>query len=324
MPITGSHHPDVAVIAQTHNSVLPDAVDDDTVGDLKNSFVQRKVERDQCSKEFSEFLGTIASASTTNASNAHSVIEADTNFETIHISGLPELAATERIHETLQTNESSSVEPNNDLHVELKTAVQKCPPNENITKKKKLAVSNSKHQQFRTEIPLANQNVNSNNADGHPPPSQQTKCPVTIPRTKPPVPLRQKSTINIPLLKNTSPEVKHKSSSIHADRQPSSVRLFDSARARKHMAEQQKKRMLARRSDADGKIALSERKRRLAELQRHTRQIVQRNVTKKAAKCARIAINVPEKHDTEQSALVAAHDEKELSGKIILQDFQTY
>lgn len=68
--------------------------------------------------------------------------------------------------------------------------------------------------------------------------------------------------------------------------------VFDSARARRYMAEQQRKRRAAKTASATAKQSLVERKRRLDELQLQTRQIVQRNVCKNAVRQAGRARNV--------------------------------
>lgn len=314
-------HQDALVDDQTLSSDPTNQVDN--VADLKSGFVQRKVERDQCSKDFTEFLGSIATTNNASASHDYSLIAAVTDAEPTDILGVSKPA----IHIIGIPPRIESTEPRNEPKVESKTVTLKLAPRENVIK-----VSHTKPQKSTIVTPKvttskAKPQSTSVHVDRQPT-SQQKKVAVPVSRPKPP-PLRQKSNIDIPLLNITSPVAKHPSGIVHTDRQQPSLQqltnrssnlgtsrtaTFDSDRARKHMAEQMKKRRLAKNADPDGKIALAERKRRLADLQQQTRQIVQRNLTKNAAKCVRIANTILEQHYEDADADAAADEE---NGKII-------
>lgn len=232
------------------------------VDQLKTAFVQRKEEREKCSKEFTEFL--TSSLATPPAAVQVTTIEPPT----INV------AAVSR----------ASFEPANDP---LQMIAEKIPPTlhhrerSNVVVKSKTATLTLSPRELR---PVAQ---HSRNARFHA--SKQAKATTQ----------HKSSTTDVPPLKITSSS---KASSINldtSDRQPAATAttdrdgagtgrqrsVYNAAEARKFMAEQQKKRKLANRSvDVKEKNAAEDRKRRLAELQTHTRKIVQRNVTKNIMK----------------------------------------
>lgn len=229
------------------------------VDELKTAFVQRKEEREKCSKEFADFL------SSSLATHALTKVVPIEQSEAIvdHNSTVEPINPSQTITDTIKP---SQCHPDTQNSVKSKTAILKLSPHN-----KDPAKMTARNARFRP--------------------------------TKPTNIQRKSTSTEVPLLKiGCSP--KASSINMDTDRQPPLITAdpdgssatarqrsaSDTAQARKFMAEQQKKRKQASKTiGVQEKNAAEERKRRLAELQMHTRKIVQRNVNKNITKVSTVA-----------------------------------